>query len=288
LTRVRGGALVLAVVAAACGGPPQAPSTAGEERAVEVPLRALPGGGFAIAATVSGSRLDLLFDPGAGLTLLVPAAAQALGCRPWGRVRLPEPSGAVADLARCGDMSLTLEGLPLTAATAVLDPVTPRVAAASLDGVASLQTLGALTVTLDLAEERLVIESESSLARRVAAMRPIEARLGRDAAGLAARLYLGVGTERGPLWLLAGGGDRVVLAPHTLDLLGAPPMAPVGSSVEVSLELPGLGRLERRAMVAETPWDGVLDAAALRELVLTVDLHGGRAWAERRAPKNPD
>jgi hypothetical protein len=274
-------ALLPAVLAVACVAevPPPPPSPL----PVEAALRRLPGGGFALGFGISGVTRELLFGAGAGLTLLTPATARELGCQPWGRFVLFDTSGSSRRLERCGDLSLEIGALPLSAPAAVLDPVPAGLEEAGLGGIASLQTFGANAVTLDMLRGRLVVESEATLTRRVAGMRPIEARVGREAGGSALRLFLAVGTPRGSLWMLAGGGSegRVALAPHALELLGLAPETAPGTPLEVSLDLPGLGRLERPAVVAEGPWDGVLDSATLEQLVLSVDLRDGRAWARR-------
>jgi hypothetical protein len=251
-----------------------------------VPLRALDGGGFAMSFEIAGAAHELLFDVGGGLTLLTPEQAQALGCRPWGRFGLLDVSGRLRELERCGDLSLSLGSLTLSAPAAVLEEIPQELEASGLGGIASLQTLGAHSVTLDLGNGRLVVESESSLVQRAAGMRPIEARIGREAGGNALRLFLAVGTDRGPLWMLAGtpGTGRMALSPHSLGLLGVAPETTTGTALDVSLDLPGLGRLDRPAVVANLPWDGILDPETLAQLVLSVDLRDGRAWARRRPP----
>lgn len=269
------------LVATAAAGCRSEPPRGGGAEPLEVPLEALAGGGLSVSVGIAGGTHRMLFDVGAGLTLLTAESARDLGCRPWGRVLLRSAGGESRALPRCGEMSLSLGRLSLSAPTAVLDPAPASLAAAQLSGVASLQTLGARPVTLDVGRTRLVIESDASLAARTSAMRPLEARVGREAAGLATRVFLAAGTPRGPLWLLlSGSGDaRTAIAPHTLPLLGVDPHTPPGAEVAISLDLPGLGRIEQTAVVAEGPWDGVLDAAVLERLVLTVDLRYGQAWA---------
>jgi hypothetical protein len=281
----RRAALLLAVLGAACREAP-APALPEPGLPLEVPLRPLPEGGLALSVGISGEPHDLLLDVGAGLTLLTPERAERLGCRPWGRLLLFDATGEQRALERCGELSLSLGPLPLSAPAAVLDRAPPALEASGLGGVASLQTLGAHAVTLDLGGHRLVVESRTSLLERVGAMRPVEARIGREAGGVAARLFLAVGTSRGPLWMLAAGrpGDRVAIAPHALELLGLAPDTAPGSQVEVSLDLPGLGRLDRPAVVSAGPYDGVLDATTLAQLVLSVDLRDGRVWARRASP----
>lgn len=272
---------LLVAAGIACGPEPQAPPSEERFEPFEVPLEPLAGGGLSLGVAIAGGSHRLLFDVGAGVTLLTPGSARELGCRPWGRLAFHSPDGDLVELSRCGEMSLSLGPLALSATTAVVDPAPTAVTAEGLSGVASLQTLGARPVTLDLGRNRLVVESDASLAARTSDMRPVEARLAREAGGLATRLFLATGTPRGPLWLLVGGrrDGRTAIAPHALTLLGVDPETAPGADVAVSLDLPGLGRIERAAVVADGPWDGVLDATVLAKLVLTVDLRDGRAWA---------
>jgi hypothetical protein len=279
---------LLAALVLACGEVPPPASGSDPSLPAELALRRLAGGRHALITEISGAEHQLLLDLGSGLTLLTAPRAAELGCRPWGRLRLHDQSGALRDYERCGDLSLRLGPLSLSPVAGVLAPAPAALEATGLGGVASFQTLGTRPFTLDLAAARLVIESPESLERRVVTMRPIEARLGREAGGVATRLFLGIGTARGNLWfLVTSSGDRVAIAPHALDLLGLPTGAEPGTLLELSLDLPGLGRVDRPAVVREGPWDGVLDGATLEQLVLSADPASGRAWASLRTPPDP-
>lgn len=242
-------ALAALLAVAACrgvGGP--APRTALPH---PVELRLAPYLRVLRTLAVGGEGgVPYLFDTGGGLTVVTPKEAARLGCQPFGRVTGFRANGERLDLGRCGPMVLDLGGLRLSDEAAVLDLMAliggnaPEVA-----GLISLQTLSGHAFTLDLAHDRLTIETEASLRDRVRGMQPLIVRSGRQSGGAALDLFVAVATEKGRIWLEIDSGNAgpVQLSPHALEQLGLTP---------------------------ET----------LAQMVLTFDLPRERMWGARLAP----
>ncbi len=222
-----------------------------------------------VAVTAGGRTLRFLFDTGGGVTVVSPEVAKAVGCTPAGRLTAHRMSGERVDAPRCDRVPLTLGGVAVEADAMVMElaalmpPDWERV-----DGLISVQTIERLPFTLSLAENRLVLETASSLSARVAAgMQPVSFRVARPAGGVAADLFVKVEGSP-PLWMILDSGnvDRVVLSPHAAKQVGG------GETFE-----------GQPARVMDVIYDGNLGAAYLKARVVSVDLEAGRMWMSAAA-----
>lgn len=251
-------------------------------RPVEVALRPYIATLRTLDVTLGGETLPFLLDTGGGFTVLTPEVARSAGCTPFGRVTAFRSSGERIDLPRCGPVRLTIGSATITSDAAVLDVMRLLDGAPRVGGILSLQTLERGAFTLDLAANRLVLETPRSLAARTAAMRPIAVRLSRQGGGAALDLFVEVSSPGGPLWLELDSGNAgpVLLSPHALTQLGQP-VTGAGTS-RVTLEVRGLGPMPIDAAAKDLIYDGLLNAAFLESIVLSVDLPSARAWASKR------
>lgn len=224
-----------------------------------------------------------IVDTGAGKTVITPEEVSSAGCAPFGRLTGNRADGAPVSMSRCGPVTLGFDGLRLPHEVGVFDLMSLMHGAPPIGGLVGLDAFEGRAVTLDWAHEQVVIETPESLAARVKTMTPIDARVTLEPSG-AMVIFLPVKTAAGPLWLeLDTGNDGpVFLAPHALAQLGLD--LPKGAMRAASLEVPGLGsfpvKVKSRAMV----YDGQLNPAFARQLVLTVDLASRRVWARRNDP----
>lgn len=222
-----------------------------------------------VKVDAGGRTLRFLFDTGGGITVISPQVAELVGCKPAGRLTAHRMSGQRIDAPRCDAVPLTLGAVALKPDAIVMDlarlmpPEWERV-----DGLVSLQTIEALPFTLSLAENRLVLETPSSLEAQVSAgMQAVSFRVARPAGGAAVDVFMRVEAEP-PLWMILDSGniDQVVLAPHAAKQLGA-------------------GTFEGLpARELDILYDGNLGAAYLKTRVVSVELVGGRMWL-RAAPR---
>lgn len=279
---VRAGLFVVAFCLAA-GGLVRAQRTPADGAPVDLVLRPYIATLRTVAVTVGNETLPFLFDTGGGFTVLTPEVARGAGCTPFGRLSGFRSSGERLDLPRCGPVKLVVGDVPLVGEVAVLDVMRLLEGAPTVGGILSLQSLEGRAFTLDLAGNRLVLESPGSLATRTAGRPPVAVRLSRQAGGAALDLFLEVVSPGGSLWLELDSGNAgpVLLSPHALTQLG---LAIKGEEPQrVTLDVRGLGPTAVDAVTRDLIYDGLLNARFLESVVISVDLASGRAWFTKRA-----
>jgi len=214
--------------------------------------------------------------------VLTPEVARAAGCVAFGRVTGFRSSGERLDMRRCGPIAMGFGPLTVRSEAAILDLMALLKGAPPIGGVISLQTLQDGAFTLDLAANRLVVESRRSLAQRITKLPQVSLRISRQAGGAALDVFLAIDTPNGAIWLELDSGNAgpVLLSPHALTQLG---LTLSGDQPRrVALNVRGLGATPMDVAVKDLIYDGLLNAAFLESVVLTVDLPSGRAWAARR------
>jgi hypothetical protein len=241
-----------------------------------------------IAVRVVDETMPFLLDTGGGLTVLTPEIARAAGCIPFGRVTGFRSSGERLDFPRCGPVTLRLGSMIVRTEAAIFDLAPLLKGAPPVGGIISLHTLHGRAVTLDLRANRLIIETSRSLARRIRGASQIPVRASRQAGGAALDLFLEVRTPHGSIWLELDSGNAgpVLISPHAMAQLGVS-LSPEQPG-RVALDVPGLGPTSVDAVVKDLIYDGLLNAAFMESIVLTVDLAAERAWATRQpSPPRP-
>lgn len=247
-------------------------------RPVLVPLEPYAGSLRQVSVVANGKPLKLLLDTGGGVTLLTPAAAATVGCRVFGRATGFRMTGERVDVRRCADITLGIGGRML-AGTEVgvwdLSSVLPA-GLPPIDGVLALGSFAGSAITLELARNRLTIETAASLKRRAAGMRPIRMRVATGEGGGQLTVYVAARAPAGPLWLLLDSGNLagVLMAPHALEQLGAS----VSQESERDLDVIGMGPIRTRLIPKDLIHDGALGYEFMRRAVWTLDLASGRGW----------
>ena len=259
--------------------------------AVEIRLKPYQGPSYlgplkTVSVQIGAQSLPFLFDTGGGATVITPAVAKSVGCEPYGLLTGFRWTGERIDLKSCGPLALKLDSVAVEDEITVFDVMSllgdPN--APVVGGIVSLSTLRGHAITLDLAHDRLVIETESSLAERVKTMSPMLVRSGREAGGATLDLFVAVKARKGLIWLELDSGNvgPVVLAPQARERLGATMEAENPS--QVRLDFVGLGPVELTARQADGIYDGLLNADVLWKMVLTIDLRAERMWGALVAP----
>ncbi|NIQ54072.1 MAG: hypothetical protein GWN71_11925 [Gammaproteobacteria bacterium] len=233
-----------------------------------------------VPVALGDSAVAFLFDTGGGGTLLTPEAAADAGCDPFGRVTGFRHDGEAVHFRRCPAAPLVIDGWRAPAREAGVfdlmallpDGVPP------LAGLVALNTFEGRAITLDLGAGRVVVESPGSLRGRVVSMREVPFRAGRQAGGAALDPFLSFLASGGPVWfeLDSGNAGPVLIASHAAAQLGLD-LAP-DEPRPVTLQLAGYGPVHVQAQEKEMIYDGLLNAAFLRGLRVTLDLEAGRAW----------
>ena len=249
------------------------------DRARTIPLSTYAGLLRSITVTVANSAHPFIFDTGGGETMITPDLASAIGCTPYGRAVGLRASGEQVAfqycdrvLLRLGDIAVAHERVGVFDLKAILPAGVP-----SADGVVSLQSFRAQPMTIDLARERITLETADSLAVRTGARDAAghdQGRHGTDWSG-------DHGVHRGAgggsrVWLLldSGNGDLALVAPHVARMAGL-----TKSEGEALIEFDGLGPSRLQARSREIIYDGVLGVEFMRHWIFTFDLASNRAWA---------
>jgi hypothetical protein len=280
-------ALILVPALTACTSAPTGPASPGASpgSAVrEIPLDPYLGRLRTLDVTVAGETLPFLFDTAGGVTLLTVEAAERAGCEPFGAGVGFRHDGSPVTLSRCRGVELAIGGHPTRdEEVAVWDLMALLQGAPEVGGLVSLKSFEGEIVSLDLGAGRLRVETEESLARAIAGAVPLTVRDARQGGGASLDLFVAVESPAGPLWfeLDSGALSPVLVAPHAAELLGLDLSADEARSVE--LPVAGLGPVRVDAQLKEgLIYDGLLNAAFLEELVVTLDLEEIRAWARRK------
>lgn len=282
----------LALLFAGCASSPSAPrAEAGEGAAASaetapaaIPLEPYLGRLRTVDVELAGRERPFLFDTAGGVTLVTPEVAAEAGCEPFGRAVGFRHNGEPVSLERCRGLSLAIAGRETREdEVAVWDLMALLQGAPEVAGIVSLASFEGETITLDLGAGRLYREAGAGLPARLSGAKPLEIRAARQGGGGALDLFVAVESPKGPLWfeLDSGALSPVLIAPHAAELLGLD-LSPEEAAT-VSLSVAGLGAVE--VVAQEKPdliYDGLLNAAFLETIVLTVDLDDMRAWAAPR------
>lgn len=234
-----------------------------------------------IEVSINGHVSDFLFDTGGGITTITPAFAEKIGCKPWGRITGHRMFGDRLDMQRCDGMTIEAQGVRFDPKTlAVFDP-TPLLAPGSVapDGTLAMDVFRDRVVTLEVAGNRLTIEDEASLARRIEGATELPFRVSREVWGVDP--YVGVDTAAGRLWMIidSGAGGVLLIAKDNAVALGLDPNAEGPQPLKFDLA-PGVP-VEGLAVTPEMMLLGNLGMPFLKDYVVTFDLPGQRLWVKR-------
>lgn len=261
-------------------------SSAGEH--VEVPLEPYAGRLRQVTVGIAGRERPLLFDTGGGLTLIQPDVADLAGCTPHGRITGWRMNGERVEFRKCGRVPLGFgPSFTVEREVAVFDlmALLPD-GLPALAGLVSLHTFQDHPMTLDLARNRLTVETEASLASRTDDMRELRLHVERDMGGRGVSAFIETEARTGRLRLLIDSGNLagVILAPHALVQLGPAARESADAERETELHIVGLGPVRTSYVVDDITHDGVVGAEFLERMILTMDLRRERGWARWSDP----
>jgi hypothetical protein len=253
-----------------------APSHAARAAAVEVPLSAYFGDLRTVPVMIGGQSVPFVLDTGGGLTALTPTTAAKAGVTPFGQFTGIRFNGEKLSGKRCGTVPFTLGGTEFRCEAGVGD--LEALGLKGVGGVLALQSFEGRAFTLDLAGNRLILETPASLKKRTAHLRELTVRPGRQCGGASLDLYARALAPTGDLWLEMDCGNLqpVLLAAHAYQQLGVEPAGK--NAAAVHFELAGLGPVTLDAQPADTIYDGLLNSAFFKQYVVTFDLKSMRVW----------
>lgn len=276
--------LAAGLLLAAAPAQAQKAAPAPPNQPVTIALEPYLGVLWSFEAKVDGVSRRFLIDTAGGLTAITPAAAQAIGCQPWGRITGHRMRGDRVDLERCDGVRFEAAGVALAPPTVgvfdfakLLPPNAPP-----LDGSVALDAFAGRAVTLELGAQRLVIETAASLKARIKGAAEVPVRFARDAGGLALTPFVPVPTPKGAVWmeLDSGSNGAVVVAQHNAALFGlnrdSKDRQPIAMSVQDG------PKIDAQALVMDLVIDGNIGVPVLKDWVVTLDLANERAWIKAK------
>jgi hypothetical protein len=252
------------------------------ETSGSIPLGKFRGMQPTIRATVAGHEGTFLFDTGGGVTIISPSLAKSVNCDPWGNVVGLRMTGQRLDLPHCDNVAIALGETTYRVPAAVVFDIMSMAGknAPALDGSLALDIFADKAITIEQAKNRLIVESEASLATRTRHATEVPVRLVREAEGLALSVVVGVPTSKGMAWMeLDTGNDDsvVVLSKYIAPLLGVDPASHSPQRIDVALA-PGISLKGNAKVVDGLVMDGNIGIQFIEAWNITLDLKHGRAW----------
>ncbi len=245
-----------------------------------IPIQATAGGPQIVKAQVDGHSGLFLFDSGFGVTAVTPVTAETIGCKPWGNLVGFRATGERVDSTHCNAGKLTLGSVDLPLPTiAVLDlmrympPKTPI-----LLGAIGLNAFAGRTITIRSGAKEIILETQTSLSKRIRAAQAIPIRLVRDSEGVALSVNVGVPTSSGMAWmeLDTGNAGPNMISKAIAPLFGLDPKGTVPQNAELQI-LPGVVA-KGQVQVLDLILDGNIGQSFLDQWDVTLDLANSRGW----------
>jgi len=149
------------------------------------------------------------------------------------------------------------------------------------DGSLALDVFKDRLITLEIADNRVTLETPKSFAARIANAREIPVRISRELSGGATDVYVAVPTERGLLWFLmdSGDGGTLLVAKDMAGFFDLDPNleGPQPMRIEIA---PGITAETDIGFLPEMIMDGNLGMPFIRKQVISVDLRTERMWVK--------
>ncbi len=241
----------------------------------------------ALRAEIGDRKGLFTFDTAGGITLVSPAFAAKIGCKPWGRLSGHRMMGDRLDMPRCDDVRLRLGADVYRLPVAGVFDIAPLLAkdAAPVDGSIALDAFAGRAITIDFPNMSLIVESPESLRERTAHAQNLPVSLARELQGRALAASVGIPTRDGLAWmeLDSGNGGTILVAKPYAALLGLDPeeKGPQKADFPVS----GALRAQGAAFAPDMILDGNLGMPFLKDKVITLDLAAGGLWISAPAKK---
>ena len=243
--------------------------------------------GVGVRVEVGGKERLFQFDTGGGNTFISPEIARELNCEKGARVVGFRMTGDKLEAPRCDDVALTIGGHRFTVPTAGVYQVGEfNAKGVTVDGLLALDVFDGKTVTMDLAGQRLIIETPQSAAARVRQATELPARLVREMGGYAVSVDIQVPSKMGHLGFqidTGNGGTLLIAKPYAAAFGFDPDEGPRMGSFPIGKGIEASGFV----MPAGITLDGNLGMPFLKNYLVTLDLHRGRVWLAPNPVKPP-
>lgn len=251
----------------------------------KIPLEKYFRGLRSVEVEVAGESYNFLFDTAAGLTMISPEIAERLGKTAYGNSVGFRMNGERVDTQLCDGVGMQIGGVEIPPATmavfdimSLLPPEFKRI-----DGIISLGSFEGQRITLDMAADRIIVETEESFNRQIKTMKQIPSRFVNGTSGDELNLLLGVRAASRDCWFLFDSGNiaDVILSESVAAVCGLEHSGSEDNEPR-SAEL-ALGALTfgMPVMVEDIIYEGVMNFELIKQLVVSISLPDRRVWLRR-------
>lgn len=234
-----------------------------------------------VDVTVNGQSRDFLFDTGGGYTVVSPQISEAVDCKPSGMLTGFRMSGERVDFQKCGIIELRIDDRPIRVQAGLFDinSLIPD-SLPPLHGVLTLQTFADNILTIDLANNVLVVETDESFRERIRAMQPLDVSFYNEVEGRGMDVYLKADANGKQVYMLLDSGNlgSIALRPEAWHEVSDSEPPAAGEHREVALRFGDAGTRNLAVAVRALIHEGTLNVDFVESGVFTFDFPNRRAW----------
>ncbi len=231
--------------------------------------------------TIDGKRYAFLFDSGAGVTLISPAVASALGRTPYGRSVGFRMTGEKFIYQKCdrvkikiGDKEISHDTVGVFDLMSFLPAGLPRV-----DGVISLKSFQNEIISVDLGASQLILENRKSALKKQKHMTPLTSRFSTGQSGGDLDVFLGAKRDNKLFWFLFDSGnlDQVRISSQTAAEWELQNEPAIGATQKAELFF-GPKADAAEVQVSDIIYDGALNYDYISKKIFLLDIIKKQVW----------
>jgi hypothetical protein len=237
---------------------------------------------------INNEKYDFLFDSGGGETFISPGVVKLLDKEIYGAATGLRMDGEMIKYQKAESVSLKMGNTEIFHQTIgvwdimdILPEELPRI-----DGVISLKSFKNEILTIDLANNILVIENKASAKKQIKTKSLLPGRFANGPDGSELNIFIGLPKYGNLYWFLFDTGNMspVILSPESAALWGLQsntgnPDKPL-SKLEFVL---GKNKIETNAYSKKIIYDGALNFETISKYVFTIDFRKEEVWVGERA-----
>ncbi len=162
-----------------------------------------------VKVEINDNLYHFLFDSGAGITMISPEIAEELHKPVYGNYVGFRMSGEKVEMQLCDSVDITLNGMdffhPYVAVFDMMSLLPKELE--RIDGMISLQTFENNEITVDLENNKLIVETEESFTQKIKNMSEIPSHFANGQSGLELNIFVGITAKTHLWWFLFDTGN---------------------------------------------------------------------------------
>jgi len=236
-----------------------------------------------VTVTIGSSSYSFLFDRGGGETFISPEIARRLGKTCYGNSTGFRMSGEMIRYGKTDSVSLNIGSTPINHSTigvwdvmSILPKDLPK-----LDGVISLKSFHDKIVTLDLANNRIILETPPSYKKLIKNKTILQSRFANGPDGNELTIFLGIPNKNRLYWFLFDSGnlDNLFLSHNTAYEWGLQKdtLALQKELGSLSIQI-GNKQIKSEASSEAIIYDGSLNFSIISSSTFIINFHTKQVW----------